>query len=131
VAVPKLKTLCAVLLALLWVPVTSHCLMEDAGLIHHDACCETHEAEASHGHDAADGTCRVESSGYQLPKPHETLAVPTLPDLLVGCFAMACDLPVSALTPPEPADSPPRLIAVTWQFSSRAAPSPRAPSRLS
>jgi hypothetical protein len=128
--VPKLKTLCAVLLALLWAPVTSHCLLEDAGLIHHDACCEAHEAEAGHGHDAADGACRVETSSYQLPKPHETLAAPTLPDLLVGCFAVPCGLPASALTPPELADSPPRLIAVTWQFSSRAAPSPRAPSYL-
>lgn len=130
---PKLKTLCAVVFALLWAPVTSHCLLEDAGLIHHDACCGTHEDEAGHGHghDGADGNCRVESSSYQLPKPHEMLAAAMLPEFLAGRFALLCGQPASALTPPEPADSPPRLIAVTWQFSSRAASSPRAPSRLS
>lgn len=126
---PKLKTLCAVLLALLWAPVTSHCLLEDAGLIHHDAGCEAHEGEAGHGHDGADGNCRVESSSYQLPKPHATLSpVPLDPPGLPYEFdaqPAAC-----ALTAPEPADSPPRWLAVTWQFLSRSAPAPRAPSRL-
>lgn len=126
---PKLKTLCAVLLALLWVPVTSHCLLEDAGVIHHDACCETRDTAAGHGHDAADGNCRVESSSYQLPKPFETLSpVPLDPrGLRVRFHAQPA---TRALTVPQPSDSPPRLLAVTWQFLSRSAPAPRAPSRL-
>jgi hypothetical protein len=124
-----LKTACAILLALLWAPVTSHCLLEDAGVIHHDACCETHDTEAGHGHDVADGNCRVEAAGYQLPKPHETFA-PVLLDPPGLPSEFHAQPAARALTAPEPSDSPPRLLAVTWQFLSRSAPAPRAPSRL-
>jgi hypothetical protein len=124
-----LKPIFATLLATLWFPVTSHCLLEEAGLIHYDACCEPAHADTGHGHDAADGACQVESSSYQLPKPHETLS-PVLLDPPGPSFKFAAQPAAGALAAPESADSPPRLLAVTWQFSSRSAPSPRAPSAL-
>jgi hypothetical protein len=59
-AVPKLKTLCAVLLALLWAPVTSHCLLESIGAVpeflHCAAACAP--AEEDHADDETDACAR-------------------------------------------------------------------------
>jgi hypothetical protein len=124
----RLGALTSVLLALLWFPVTSHCLLELAGLIHQDPCCETRSTGASHGHDAADGICQIESSGCALPKtqtspcaPFPGLLLPDPADVLAGSADPA---------PSPPANSPPHWLALTWHFSCRAALPPRAPSLL-
>lgn len=59
----------AAFLALLWLPVSSHCLLEIAELIHHDHCCQpAFGHDHSHGHDAADGNCQVESRQMTVQK---------------------------------------------------------------
>ncbi len=118
----------AVILALLWLPVTSHCLLEEAGLIHHDACCQTTLGEDhSHGHDAADGSCQVESRQIAAQK-HDVLKAVVLVTFLAAGELFSTDLPAvtsisgDGVAPPE--------LSPTWQFVSRAAVSPRAPSVL-
>jgi len=118
----------AVVLALLWVPVTSHCLLEEAGLIHHNACCQSSLGEDhSHGHDAADGCCQVESRQLAAQK-HDVLKAVVLVTFLTASVFSTVDQPVvssilgEGVAPPE--------LSPTWQFVSRAAVSPRAPSVL-
>jgi hypothetical protein len=54
----------ALLLALLWLPVTSHCLMEVADVLVADACCQadTHSS-VPHEHES-EGACQVESNQF-------------------------------------------------------------------
>jgi hypothetical protein len=66
------------MLALLWLPVTSDCLLEQARLIDQDACCETHATSAGHGYNAADGICQIESSSCPLPKTQPSPSAPFL-----------------------------------------------------
>ena len=128
----------AVVLALLalWVPASSHALLEHAGWIHH------HEEDADHGHDhdsdhgpakgtdhdAADGICRVETGSLDVPGPKICYA------WVLGDFAL-CGLSFLAEEPdysgPSPPGTAPPEIRVSWQFSYRAALPIRAPSLLS
>ncbi len=117
-----------VILALLWLPVTSHCLLEEAGLIHNVACCQTTLGhDHSHGHDAADGSCQVESRQVFTQK-HDVLKVALLVAVLSAAELFSTDQPAPSsifgdgVAPPE--------LSPTWQFVSRAAVSPRAPSVL-
>ncbi|MGV3754878.1 MAG: hypothetical protein ACO1QS_05810 [Verrucomicrobiota bacterium] len=118
----------ALFLALLWVPVSSHCLLEIAELIHHDHCCQpSFGHDHSHGHDAADGNCQVESRQLAGPK-QDVLKVYLLVSLLDNAaFSLPERTSLSGLI--SDGVAPPELRP-TWQFVSRAAVSPRAPSIL-
>jgi len=118
----------ALFLALLWVPVSSHCLLEIAELIHHDHCCQpSFGHDHSHGHDAADGNCQVESRQLAGQK-QEVLKLYLLVALLQNAdFSLpertsSASLISDGVAPPE--------LRPTWQFVSRAAVTPRAPSVL-
>lgn len=118
----------AVFLALLWVPVSSHCMLENAELIHRDLCCQPDLGhEHSHGHDAADGNCQVESRQITVQKQDLSKESLLLALLKAVEFSSVETAPVSIIrsdgvAPPE--------FSPTWQFVSRAAVSPRAPSVL-
>ena len=65
------KTVVTMLLLALWLPATSHALLEQVGWVH-TAHADTHhasDADADHDndHDAADGLCRVASTNVQVP----------------------------------------------------------------
>jgi hypothetical protein len=118
----------ATMLALLWLPVTSHCLLETAEIIHHDHCCEQPFGTGhSHGHDAADGTCQVESR--QMPgQKHEVLKTVVLIAVLsLNGFDFPNQPAVQGIV--FDGVAPPELVS-SWQFVCRAAVSPRAPSIL-
>ena len=118
----------AVFLALLWVPVSSHCLLETAELIHHDHCCQpAFGHEHSHGHDAADGNCQVESRQLTVQKQDLSKECLLLALLKSVEFSSVEAAPVSVIR--SDGVAPPEL-SPTWQFVSRAAVSPRAPSIL-
>ena len=118
--VNRLKTILVLLMLALWMPATSHALLESAGVIHqaHD------DADSDHSdndHDAADGLVLLPSS-VNAP--------------VMGA-ALVCVLPVFSFLLPEPVEtqlrdrinsgtSPP--LPNVWQFVHRAALPVRAPS---
>ncbi|HSH93815.1 MAG TPA: hypothetical protein VK968_06695 [Roseimicrobium sp.] len=119
----------ALLLVALWLPVTSHCLMEDAGLIHRDACCAPAADSQRPGHDADEGACQVESAGFRLESRTTILAAVLL-------IAVACLVSLfSASIPQVPhlsqvRSAPPPEWVQSWQFFTRAVACGRAPSFL-
>lgn len=107
---------------MLWLPLSSHALLESAGLIHQDT------ADGSDDdHDAADGICLIESGGFHVEKgcqSGEFCLAQFLSDVSVWVVVDA--------TPPQskpdiPGTAPP-LLTQSWQFSSRASLPARAPS---
>lgn len=118
----------ALLLALLWMPVSSHCLLECAEFIHQDACCQADlSSDHSHGHDAADGNCQVESRQLAAQK-HDVLKECLLVALLKS-IEFSLPEPSGVAFIPSEGVAPPELSS-SWQFVSRSAVSPRAPSVL-
>ena len=115
-----------VVLVTLWVPLTSHSLLEQLEWIHQK---DTHSQSDSgeEHHDAADGLCRIEANDCPLKAPcFETVsfAVPldASPASVGGaaCLTFAAGLPPPGIDPPE--------LVQSWQFAFRTALSPRAPS---
>src|SRR6266481_1024350 len=60
-SVNRFRTVVAVLLLALWVPMSSHDLLEDLGLIH-----TTASTDAGDNHDAADGLCQLPQGAFQV-----------------------------------------------------------------
>lgn len=118
----RVVALIALLLAVAWLPMTSHELLESAGIIHQDG------PDGDHGpaHEAADGLARLHDGAI-------FLKAPTL--FSVGWIIAAVDVSISCLVIASGADwylrrsteSPPGL-ARTWQFALRLALPGRAPS---
>ena len=131
VPVKKFRSFTALLLLALWMPATSHCLLEDAGWIHHSDCCDPGDGADEHGHDGADGICQVEQGGFHLPKFQWVLAK-TFPDFLCHQLSLTGLLHPETIPPDilRRAPPPPALDAA-WQFSFRTALPPRAPSFVS
>jgi hypothetical protein len=128
----------SLILATFWVPASSHGLLQRLGLIHerHAAHAEAHhhDSESSHehdgnSHDLADGICRTEASGVQVP-------VATADFIQAAWVAVVWGLNDTLIDgldrsgPAPPGTSPPELLQV-WQFSLRTALPVRAPSLAS
>jgi hypothetical protein len=126
------KTIVTLLLLAVWLPATSHELLEQAGWIHgaHD---DTHDASGADNddHDAADGFCRVASTDIPVPQPDLSGGL----GLAYGDFSLTlADLLAAELALPNGPDPPglaPKEISHTWQFSFRASLPARAPSLIS
>src|SRR5687767_14358864 len=117
-----------------WLPASSHSLLQYAGLIHerhadHDAdSSDSHEHDTDN-HEAADGKCALASTHVRVHVP-DTVAMP------MRCYALglnwASEFPIekqpSGLSPPGTA---PPEFSHRWQFSFRAALPARAPSLIS
>lgn len=119
-----------VLLALVWVPLQSHCRIEaltDLGLLR----CSTEEHHGAEqtgdpcGDD--DSCCAVEFAKYQSPRQQEIIpsfvvAIDPAADFCVHSRHQPAEICLDILTaaPPD--------LPVSWQFSFRAALPPRAPS---
>ena len=125
-----LSKVMAVLLALLWLPMASHCDLEHLPGFEFLACCD-HADTAPHQDDdcQTDVCASVESGNYKLPE-----------------FAVAAPAPVlvasmlTSLAPTEPENpsatgvatsSVPIELPQRWQFTFRTAAPPRAPTFVS
>ena len=127
-----LKTMLTLLLAIVWLPISSHCLLfESAANLAILACCDN-EATTSHHENAcdSDGCAIVEEAQYRCSE--ERVVAPTL-DIIV-----AFELPSSLETDSKPFQCLTHLnqgnwfiSSPHWQFSFRTALSPRAPSFVS
>lgn len=130
-AVKRFKTVVTILLLALWLPATSHALLEQAEWIHTAHTHADGAPDTDNDHDAADGICRVAPTDVQVPQPELTggllLAWTSFSLTLAASFEASFALP-NGLDPPGTA--PPEL-SHSWQFSFRASLPPRAPSLIS
>lgn len=124
-----LKTIVTMLLLAVWLPGSSHSLLESLELIHQHHGEPDSSSQDADDHDVADGICRIESDRVQAPQ--RELSASLLPlgwtdsSLTVtALFQASLSLP-TGLAPPGTA--PPQL-SHCWQFSFRAALPVRAPS---
>jgi len=121
-----------VLLALVWVPLTSHCRMEALPGLEFFRCAAEAQAPAEQGDPCDEGSCcPLETAQYQASRQDDAL-----PILLDGLLTYSDSFGVIERSlPPEVCvgvltAAPPELPA-SWQFYLRAAPRPRAPSLAS
>ena len=130
----RLRSIVSVLLVALWLPASSHALLEHFELIHqahaeHDADSSGSHEHDSDNHEAADGKCALASTHVSVPVPN-MVATPFL-FCSLG-FDLASELHVerqpSGLAPPGVA---PPQFSHRWQFSFRTALPARAPSLIS
>jgi hypothetical protein len=119
--VDRLKTTMAALLLVLWIPATSLCLLEAAGWISDaDGCAAGQSLESS-------PCCALASATYKIQENRQVAQ----PSYAVE-IALVVELPKLISAPNHSAlgeigVSPLELVK-TWQFCSRAASTPRAPS---
>lgn len=119
----------AFVLAGLWLPVTSHCALEEAGLIDEVACDGAAADDASRC--GRDSCSTVEASHYRMSHAPTMASAPVL--LLCGeVYAVIPPAETIIVAPiaPERTDCPPELPR-TWHFVARAALPVRAPSVVS
>jgi hypothetical protein len=126
-----LRTTFIVMLALLWAPLASHCLLESVLTSEFLSCCDHQATPAPHENNCHSDSCAtVEAGQYQSALQRLTLAPPTLqlhfeshlltPSALTLVAGLPGERSDTAVPPPAP-----------WQFVFRTALSPRAPSLVS
>lgn len=125
----------ALMLALAWVPLMSHCQLESSSVLAFLRCAPEGQPPGSvPGHCDGPSCCAVESGKYQAPSHQQIVPV------FVPVFALAL-LPFDLVAdsgnslPPQVSlglltAAPPELSS-TWQFTFRTAPPSRAPSLVS
>ena len=130
-AVQTLFRIMAVCLALFWGPLTSHCRIEAATgqpfLHSHDG------DEHGHGHQEAHASCFIAESGDYKSDLKPVSPLPPVPTLLLLSALLQGRVEPSADARLVLGDAgqPPPELSVSWQFSSRVALAPRAPSSVS
>lgn len=132
--VKVLRSIVAVLLAAVWLPASSHAVLEHFGLIHQGHAAHHADSSGSHEHDtdnheAADGKCALSSKCVSVPAA-KAVATPLSFATLASDWAFELHVAQhpSGLAPPGVA--PPQL-SHRWQFSFRTALPARAPSLIS
>ena len=122
------RTILIVLLALFWVLATNHCRIETIPGLDFLVCCSHDKASPHQDNDCeTDGCAQVESGLYKMENNPVSVATPTF---LLANFLTPL---LEELAAPETASdvlieaAPPELSKV-WQFTSRTALPPRAPS---
>ena len=120
----RLKTIVAMALLALWIPATSLCLAENAGLVaNSDHCGGCPSSQASPCCTLASAAYKLDDNGSVIvPWPGNSVSlfrdtVEVHPPLLICLAGYGCE-------------SPPELRS-SWQFCARAAANPRAPSFIS
>jgi hypothetical protein len=122
--VRRLKIVAASALLVIWIPATTLCLAENAGLVaDNDYCGGCPSSQAS-------PCCVLASAAYKLDD-NGSAVVPCLGNS-VSFFRDAIELhpPLVAFLARNGCESPPELRS-SWQFCARAAANPRAPSSTS
>jgi hypothetical protein len=120
----------AVLLALLWVPLTSHCDWEHLPGLESLACCDHADTAPHQDQDCQTDLCAsVESGNYKIEERSVSAPAPVLVAVAV--------VPLLASAPENPSATVPATSSVPielpqlWQFAFRTAAPPRAPSFVS
>lgn len=129
--VHRLKAAIAMLLALLWLPAVSCCLIEASGLLDERKCCANEQTHPVSGPGACDKPCGALAVATYLSQQDQLGPITLLG--LAWCENASFQIKpqqreLAALELPSTA--PPELPG-HWQFSYRTALSPRAPSFIS
>ena len=121
----------ALLLALAWAPLMSHCALETVPGLKFLRCASEGQTPASApGHCDGTSCCAVESGVYQAPS-HQQIVPAFALALLSFCAVADAGYPPSPRVPVDLLTSAPPELATAWQFTSRASPPCRAPSLVS
>ena len=119
-----LLQLFGLILALAWVPITSHCSWESVIGGDFFKCAPVEKGDCSND---GDNCAAVESGTYKVPDATPAISAPVFAVVLLQIPAPS--VPPSRLIAPSTAA--PSQIPVSWQFVSRTALPPRAPSFVS
>jgi hypothetical protein len=118
--VNRLKLIIATALLVIWIPATSLCLAENAGIVaNSDHCGGCPSSQAS-------PCCVLASSAYKLDDNSHVVVLS--PGKLVSFFRHVAEVhrPLVGYLAGNGCESPPELRS-SWQFCARAAANPRAP----
>jgi len=126
----RLSKAMAVLLALLWLPMVSHCTWEHLSGLEFLGCCSATPVESHQEDDCQTDLCASVESGYY--KTEERAVTAPSPVLLVELLIASLmpaqeNLTVTGIASP----SVPAELRQRWQFDFRTAAPPRAPSFVS
>jgi hypothetical protein len=124
--VQRIKTVVAVLLALVWLPAVSCCLIDASGLRGKPDCCPKEHSVPGPGN--CNKPCGALASATYLPQQAPLLVIAPICLPLFDCAFSLIEIHRPAGVCRElPTNAPPEL-AGHWQFSFRTALPPRAPS---
>jgi hypothetical protein len=127
--VDRLKILTGWLMLVIWLPATSLCLVERAGWLSADECCQKSATDTSPANSTEKtACCALGSSSYKANENERLLSLPfdflaTLDFVPASSHLVEGYCNAATQAPPD--------LSVTWQFSFRTALPPRAPSPLS
>lgn len=121
------------LLLALWLPATSHALLEQVGWIHtaHADAHDPSDADHDDNHDAADGLCRIASTDVHVPQPESAGGLLLVSTECLLTLAALFEASLALPNGPDPPGAAPPELSLTWQFSFRASLPPRAPALIS
>ena len=124
VGVRRAKNLIALILAVLWLPVTMHCALEVLPGLEFLMCCAHGEDAVPHeDDDCGTDACAVVESGFYKLQDYDDIVMAD-DGLVIDVHVVAPDTAAFSKPPAFP------TITAAWQFSERAASLPRAPSIL-
>ena len=127
--VRRLRNFFLILTAFVWLPATLHCQLETLPGLEFLACHAEDSSSESDSH-CDDTCCSVEHAAYRSEHQQQTLPAPRLLPILSSPVLVVSDtLPEELILRAH--TSVPLGFPSSWQFSSRAALSPRAPSHVS
>lgn len=127
----RIKAVVALMLALVWLPAASCCLIDVSGLLDKQDCCSEEHSHSVPGPGNCDKPCGVLASATYLPQQDKLVIVAPLGVPLFDVAFSLVELQwLAGVGRDLPATAPPEL-AGHWQFSFRTALSPRAPSFVS
>ena len=124
----RIKAAVALMLALVWLPAVSCCLIDASGLLGKQDCCSKEHSHPASGPGNCDKPCGALASASYLPQQSQLLVIAPIGVPLFDCAFSLIEIHRPAgVGRALPATAPPEL-AGHWQFSFRTALSPRAPS---
>ena len=127
-SVQRFKAFVALVLALVWVPAASCCLIDASGLLGKRDCCSKEHSHSVPGPGNCDEPCGTLASATYLSQQEQLLLIAPVSVLLFDFTTSIMEVQRPyGIRRDQPATAPPDL-PVSWQFSFRTALSPRAPS---
>jgi hypothetical protein len=127
----RIKAVVAVVLALVWLPAVSCCLIDSSGLLGKQDCCSKEHSQSIPAPGHCEKPCGTLASASCLPQQSQLLVVAPVVVPLFDCAESLMEVQRSVRVSRDfPATAPPEL-AGHWQFSLRTASPPRAPSPAS
>lgn len=119
-------------LAALWLPVSVHCQLEQLPGLEFLSCCDHEDTTAPHQDDDCEGdACAVVESGlYKIEERQTSLPAPDLTPVMFQLLPLPAPISCNLARSGVGGTAPPEFSRI-WQFVSRAALPPRAPSLAS